>query len=131
MNPSLRSASRFSIVPAMVMGLGLVLLAGCGRALERTVAEGLPTLMEFGSDKCHACQQMKPVIDGLREEFAGQLEVIMVDVWADPDRAEAHGIERIPTQIFKDGRGRELHRHTGMLSREEIVKVWSDLGYSL
>ncbi|HMP96972.1 MAG TPA: thioredoxin family protein [Kiritimatiellia bacterium] len=113
-----------------------VLLSACGKApvapsSDAAPADGRPVLMEFGSTKCKACQEMKPVIDGLRDELSGLIDVIMVDVALEPEQAEQHGIELIPTQIFKGADGRELFRHTGFFSREAILAKWQELGISV
>jgi thioredoxin 1 len=35
----------------------------------------------------------------------------------------------IPTQIFYASDGKELFRHTGFFSREQILSKWHELGY--
>lgn len=74
---------------------------------------------------------MAPILEELRTEHAGRLEVIFVDVWKDPGAGEPYGIRIIPTQIFYDAAGRELWRHEGFLSKREILGNWRRLGYDL
>jgi thioredoxin 1 len=44
-----------------------------------------------------------------------------VDVYENYDLAEAAGVTTIPTQIFYDAAGKEVFRHVGVMTKEEIV----------
>ena len=74
---------------------------------------------------------MAPILDQLRADFAGRLEVTFIDVWQTPDEARAYRVRLIPTQIFYAADGRELARHEGFISREEILAQWKTLGVEL
>ncbi len=95
----------------------------------RTVA--LPRLVDVGADKCIPCKAMVPVLDALRREYAGKLQVDFVDAWKYPEQAAPFNVYGIPTQIFFDPSGRELHRHLGFISKEEILATWRQLGFPL
>ena len=89
-----------------------------------------PTLLDLGADKCVPCKMMAPVLDELRDTFAGQLAVVFIDVWKDRDAAREYQVSVIPTQIFLDAEGTELFRHQGYYSREDILAKWEELGYT-
>ena len=93
----------------------------------------LPRLLELGAHQCIPCKQMAPIIEALTQEFRGVLRVEFIDVWQaeNQERAKAYGIQSIPTQIFLDAQGRELWRHVGFISREDILNKWTELGYVL
>ena len=44
------------------------------------------------------------------------------------NEAKEHGISSIPTQIFFDKDGKELWRHVGYISKEDILGKWKSLG---
>ena len=90
----------------------------------------LPRLVDLGSDRCQSCLAMVPVLEGLTREYEGRLEVLFIDVWKEPGEAERYGIQLIPTQIFFDSGGRELFRHQGFFSKEDILAKWKDLGFT-
>jgi thioredoxin 1 len=92
-------------------------------------SNGLPVLMDLGADKCVPCKMMAPIIDEMRETFAGRLDVRFVDVWKDAAAAREHDVKVIPTQIFFDEHGKELFRHQGFFSREDMLEKWAELGY--
>ncbi|MFA5701736.1 MAG: thioredoxin family protein [Desulfuromonas sp.] len=92
-------------------------------------AADLPKLVDVGADKCIPCIKMAPILDALRADYAGQLEVEFVDVWKHKEKASAYGVRMIPTQIFYAADGTELYRHTGFYGRAEILNKWDELGY--
>lgn len=91
----------------------------------------LPTLLELGADKCIPCKMMKPILDELTKEYAGKLQVEFYDVWKDPAPSQKYGVRIIPTQIFFDADGKELFRHEGFYSKEDILGKWKELGVNL
>ena len=91
----------------------------------------LPKLLDLGAGKCIPCKMMFPVLDGLKKEYAGKLEVEFIDVWKNPDAGKHYGIEVIPTQIFYDATGKELFRHIGFFAKEDILAKWKELGVEL
>lgn len=101
----------------------LLLLATSG------LAESLPKLVDVGADKCIPCIKMAPILEDLKKDFAGQLDVQFVDAWKNREEASLYHIRLIPTQIFYAADGKELFRHTGFFSREEILATWQELGY--
>jgi thioredoxin 1 len=91
----------------------------------------VPRLVDLGAGKCIPCKAMAPILDQLRADYSGRLEVTFIDVWKAPDQADAHRIHMIPTQIFYAADGRELARHEGFIAREEILARWKALGVEL
>jgi thioredoxin 1 len=94
-------------------------------------ARPIPRLVDLGAGKCIPCKAMAPILEQLRSDYAGRLEVTFIDVWQKPDEGQAHQIRMIPTQIFYGADGRELARHEGFISREEILSKWKALGVEL
>jgi len=92
---------------------------------------GLPRLVDLGAGKCIPCKQMAPILEELKKEYAGRMEVEFIDVWKNADAGKAHGIEVIPTQIFYDAGGKELFRHVGFFGKEDILSKWKELGVDL
>ncbi|MCD6288074.1 MAG: thioredoxin family protein [Candidatus Hydrogenedentes bacterium] len=72
---------------------------------------------------------MAPILDELKKEYAGRLDVEFIDVWQHPKVAEQYGVRVIPTQIFIDESGKERFRHQGFFAKEDILSKWHELGY--
>jgi thioredoxin 1 len=93
--------------------------------------KNVPVLLDLGADKCIPCRMMQPVLESLRKEYPGKLEVQFIDVWKDQSAGQKFGIESIPTQIFFNSSGKELFRHVGFFSKDDIVSKYHELGISL
>lgn len=98
------------------------------RVQPLTDAERLPKLVDLGADKCVPCKMMAPILEELKQNYAETFNVEFIDVWKNPDKAKEYGISIIPTQIFYDSSGKELFRHEGFFSKEDILAKWKELG---
>ena len=99
-----------------------------GSAAAPGPVKHLPRLVDLGAGKCIPCKLMVPILEELRKEYKGKLDVIVIDVWKDRSAAREYRIHVIPTQIFYDGNGKELYRHQGFFGKDDILKKWKELG---
>jgi thioredoxin 1 len=88
----------------------------------------LPRLVDLGAGKCIPCKMMTPILEELSETHKAFFEVEFIDVWVDRSMGAKYGVRAIPTQIFYDTAGKELYRHVGFYSREQILSKWRALG---
>jgi thioredoxin 1 len=106
--------------------------AGTNTAAGDAVATAkLPKLLDLGAGKCVPCKMMKPILDDLKTNHADSFITEFIDVWENPDAGKQYGIEMIPTQIFYDAEGKELFRHAGFYSKDDILAKWKELGVDL
>jgi thioredoxin 1 len=91
----------------------------------------LPRLVDVGAGKCIPCKMMAPILEELRNEYAAKLQVDFIDVWENPGAGEPYRIRVIPTQIFYDPAGKELFRHEGYFSKQDILAKWKEFGIVL
>ena len=130
------TASRLVIVGALVLAVAVTVALRHDTVpptsgAPASVAVALPRLVDVGADKCIPCKAMVPVLEELRRECAGRLQVDFIDAWKYPEQAEPFKVYGIPVQIFFDPSGRELYRHLGFFSKAEILETWRQLGYPL
>jgi thioredoxin 1 len=94
--------------------------------------QALPKLLDLGAKKCLPCKKMAPILEELAQEFKGVFEVEFIDVWQpqNKEKAKAYSVQSIPTQIFFDASGKELWRHEGFFSKEDILNQWKILGFA-
>lgn len=90
--------------------------------------KGMVTMIDLGAKKCIPCKMMAPILAKLEKEYAGRAAIVFLDVWEDPKPAHRFAIRGIPTQIFFDKDGKEVFRHLGFLSEEEIVRRIKEMG---
>ncbi len=90
--------------------------------------KGMVTMIDLGAKKCIPCKMMAPILEKLEKEYAGRAAIVFLDVWEDPKPAHRFAIRGIPTQIFFDKDGKEVFRHLGFLSEEEIVRRLKEMG---
>ena len=102
-----------------------------GASAESASRAPLPRLVDLGAGKCIPCKKMAPILEELKKDYAGRMEVEFIDVWKNPDAGKAYNVEMIPTQIFYDASGKELFRHVGFFGREDILAQWKQLGVDL
>ncbi len=91
----------------------------------------LPKLVVFGSGSCLPCQLMKPVLEELKKDYDGRLDVVQVSVDEFPEAVRQFRLRTVPTEIFLRADGRELYRREGFMAKEEIVARWKDVGVTL
>lgn len=91
----------------------------------------LPKLLDLGATKCIPCKMMAPILEDLKKEYAGRMNVEFIDVWENENAGKEYNVEIIPTQIFYDATGKELFRHTGFFGKEDILAKWKELGVDL
>jgi thioredoxin 1 len=120
---------------ALLFLLGSVLAGGLARAADTPAAvsptAGLPRLVDLGADKCIPCKLMAPILEELKKEYAGRLDVVFIDVWKNREAGKPYGIAVIPTQIFYDASGKERFRHEGFFSKQNILQKFKELGIEL
>ncbi len=87
-----------------------------------------PVLVDFGSNSCIPCRQMRPILQEIRKEHSGKTEVLVIDVYKYQNLAREHKIRIIPTLIFFDSNGKEVHRHQGFMSKKVILEQLKKMG---
>lgn len=96
--------------------------------LDRALKTKRPVVADFGRGKCIPCKMMKPILDDLKQKYLGKAEILIIEVDEYPALTRRCGIRAIPTQIFYDASGKEVHRHQGFMAREDIVEQLAKLG---
>lgn len=91
----------------------------------------MPVLIDLGADKCIPCKAMKPILDDLALNYKSAFETRFIDVWKNVDAGKKYNINLIPTQIFFDASGKELFRHEGFFSKEDILSKWKEFGVEM
>jgi thioredoxin 1 len=98
---------------------------------EQLTGKGLPVMIDLGSDQCIPCKMMAPILEELKTEYTEKLIVHFLDVRKLPALSKTYNIQLIPTQIFYNASGKELFRHEGFYSKEDIIAKWKKFDVEL
>jgi thioredoxin 1 len=90
--------------------------------------KGMVTMIDIGAKKCIPCKMMAPILEELEKEYQGKAAIVFIDVWQNPEESKKYRVRTIPTQIFYDGAGKEVHRHEGFFDKASIVAKLEQLG---
>lgn len=134
----MNSTAKIAIVVVLVIVVGVVIAmkqSGSSPDMDQTTTRPaappktpLPKLLDLGSKGCIPCKLMAPILEELKTQYADKFEVEFIDIHKNRVPAETYDIRVIPTQIFFDAKGRELWRHEGFMSKEDILGKWKELG---
>lgn len=111
----------------LVAGFLMVCQAWPAQAQGAAPPTAKPALYEFGAGYCVSCKEMAKIMAELKSTHSDQVEFRMVYVDKEKDLFQQYKIVLIPTQVFLDAAGKEVDRHMGALSREEVIKKLKEL----
>ena len=74
---------------------------------------------------------MAPILEELKKDYDGRMDVEFIDVWKNPGAGKEYGIRMIPTQVFFGADGKEIFRHEGFFGKVDILAKWKELGVEL
>ncbi len=105
-------------------GLSCALFSGCSSGAGCSSSPPSPGALYFYVDTCPICKKMKPILDGIEEEYGGDFKVVRINnATAEGKKiAREHGILGQPTLLFFDKTGRETRRLMGFQSSQILEK---------
>lgn len=106
--------------------------AATNTAEELAIAlkSGRPVLVDFGSNSCVPCRQLRPILQEIKKEQGGKLEVLVIDVYKHQNLSSEYRIQVIPTLVFFDSSGKEMFRHQGFKPKAALMEELKKIGVS-
>ena len=81
-----------------------------------------PVLIDFFATWCGPCKMLSPVLKEVKDSLGERISILKIDVDKNQQIASKYQVRGVPTMIlFQDGK--QLWRQSGVLSKEEIIKV--------
>jgi len=88
--------------------------------IDKARGSGKVTMVEFASEQCPPCKELKPVIEAIRKEQK-DVNVIVIDVAEEQVLSLRYRVRGTPTVVFFDAAGKEVSRTEGLVTKEDIV----------
>ncbi|MDD2791025.1 MAG: thioredoxin family protein [Sulfurimonas sp.] len=96
--------------------------------VEKSIGKGKPYFLEVGSDSCHSCQIMGTMLFQVTQKHP-EYNIHFINVKKEREAAYALNVRMIPTQIIYDKEGKEVYRHIGVLSGDELAGLFKNFGF--
>ncbi len=98
--------------------------------VDKLRRSGKPSLIDFGASGCGPCDMMTPILEQLKKEYSGIVNIEFIDVRNHQILSARYGISSIPVQIFFDANGNEFYRHVGFFPKNQILAKFKEMGIS-
>lgn len=84
-----------------------------------------PVLVDFYATWCGPCNMLGPILKQVKENLGERVSIIKIDVDKNQDIASVYQVRGVPTMMLFQN-GKQLWRQSGVLSKEEIIKIIID-----
>jgi len=90
--------------------------------IKEVLEKNNKVLIDFYADWCGPCKKMSPIIDQLKNELPGQVEILKLNIDQYADLAAEFEVMSIPTLLFfKEGKIED--RVVGLVSKNDILEI--------
>lgn len=96
--------------------------------VEQSIGKGKPYFLEVGSDSCRSCQIMSDMLYKVTQKHP-EYNIHFINVKKEREAAKKLKVMMIPTQIIYDKNGKEVYRHIGVLSGNELNNLFKQYFY--
>jgi thioredoxin len=87
-----------------------------------SLTSGELVLVDVWAEWCGPCRMMAPIIEKIKREYVGKMNVLKIDADNNPEIAEKYNIQSLPTLVFfKDGK--EVLRIVGATSESNLKRA--------
>lgn len=84
-----------------------------------------PVLIDFFATWCGPCQMLGPILKEVKDSLGERISIVKVDVDKNQELATMQQVRGVPTMMLFQN-GQQLWRQSGVLSKDEIIKIILD-----
>jgi len=81
-----------------------------------------PVLVDFWALWCGPCRMLAPIVESLAKQYAGNAQVVKLNVDDNPSAVQRYRIQAIPTLVLFQN-GEEKDRMIGVTTKEAIART--------
>lgn len=111
------------------LALGVLVLATHALAQTQGPQPGKPAILEFSRLFCPVCAKVEAVLKEVQSRYGDQVEVRIVHIDTEERLFKEYRVSFVPTQVFLDAAGKEVSRHEGPWSKEQLVHKLKELQF--
>ena len=124
----LQQVKLFHLIFILINCIAFLPSTGYSEPFDKLPVKGMVTMIDLGAKKCIPCKMMAPILEKLEKLYKEKAVIVFIDVWENRAQAKKYNIRSIPTQIFFDKQMKEIYRHVGFMSEEEIKAQLKKMG---
>lgn len=79
-------------------------------------------LIDFSAIWCGPCKTLAPILKQVKDSLGERITILKIDVDKNQQLASKYQVRGVPTMILFQN-GKQLWRQSGVLSKEEIIKI--------
>ena len=91
-------------------------------AFQQLIQKDQPVLVDFFATWCGPCQMLAPILKQVKESLGERITIIKIDVDKNQAVAAQYQVRGVPTMLLFQN-GKQLWRQSGVVSKEELVKI--------
>ncbi len=97
------------------------------RQMGPAAANGLPTILYFGSASCAACPAQARYLEQVDGEWHGRVSIHKIDAELEPEKASHYHVFTLPTTILVDAVGQVREVNYGLTNAVKLTRQLRNL----
>lgn len=91
-------------------------------SFENLIQSEKPVLIDFSAEWCGPCKMLAPILKQVKDSLGDRITIIKIDVDKNQALSSKYQVRGVPTMVLYQ-KGKQLWRQSGVMSKEEIIKV--------